>query len=56
MTLADSNGEVIIYTGDDGKPRVQARLQDENMWLTQAQLVEVFNRVRQILVSILVIF
>lgn len=43
MTLADSNGEVIIYTGDDGKPRVQARLQDENMWLTQAQLVEVFQ-------------
>lgn len=41
------NGEMVVYVGDDGKPQVQARLQDENMWLTQVQLAQVFQTTRQ---------
>ena len=36
-----------MYVGDDGKPQIQARLQDENMWLTQVQLAQVFQTTRQ---------
>ena len=41
------NGEMVVYAGDDGKPQVQARLQDKNMWLTQVQLAQVFQTKRQ---------
>ena len=47
MINGDSpNGEMVVYVGNDGKPQVQARLQDENMWLTQAQLVNLFGTLR----------
>ena len=41
------NGEMVVYVGDDGKLQIQARLQDENMWLTQVQLAQVFQTTRQ---------
>jgi len=41
------NGEMVVYVGDDGKPQIQARPQDENMWLTQVQLAQVFQTTRQ---------
>jgi virulence protein-like protein len=41
------NGEMVVYVGDDGKSQIQARLQDENMWLTQVQLAQVFQTTRQ---------
>lgn len=41
------NGEMVVYVGDDGKPQIQARLQDETMWLTQVQLAQVFQTTRQ---------
>ena len=48
MMNSDSpNGEMVVYVGDDGKPQIQARLQDENMWLTQVQLAQVFQTTRQ---------
>jgi len=43
----NTNGEMVVYVGDDGKPQIQARLQDENMWLTQVQLAQVFQTTRQ---------
>ena len=41
------NSEMVVYVGDDGRPQIQARLQDENMWLTQVQLAQVFQTTRQ---------
>jgi len=43
----NTNGEMVVYVGDDGKLQIQARLQDENMWLTQVQLAQVFQTTRQ---------
>ena len=40
MNGDNPNSEMMVYVGDDGKPQVQARLQDENMWLTQVQLAQ----------------
>lgn len=47
MSGDNPNGEIVVYVGDDGKPQIQARLQDENMWLTQVQLAQVFQTTRQ---------
>lgn len=35
--------EIIIYEGDGGVPRVEVRMEGETVWLTQAQLAELFN-------------
>ena len=47
MSGENPNSEMVVYVGDDGKPQIQARLQDENMWLTQVQLAQVFQTTRQ---------
>lgn len=47
MNGDNPNGEMVVYVGSDGKPQVQARLQDENIWLTQVQLAQVFQTTRQ---------
>ena len=38
----DNNGEIIIYEGDEGQPNIEVRIEGETVWLTQAQLVELF--------------
>lgn len=35
--------QIVIYQSDDGKSQLQVSLQDDTVWLTQAQIVEVFN-------------
>ncbi|MCG5105973.1 virulence RhuM family protein [Candidatus Saccharibacteria bacterium] len=42
MTVRD-NGNIIVYVDDNGKPQVDVRFQDETVWLTQAQLVELYQ-------------
>ena len=47
MNGNNPNSEMVVYVGDDGKPQIQARLQDEDTWLTQVQLAQVFQTTRQ---------
>ena len=37
------NSEMIIYESNDGKPQISVRVENETVWLTQAQLVELFH-------------
>lgn len=37
-------GDIIIYQTDDGDTKIDVRFVDETVWLTQAQLVELFHR------------
>lgn len=37
------NGEIIIYQSEDGSSNLKVKLEDETVWLTQAQLVELFQ-------------
>lgn len=37
------NGNVIVYVDDNSKPQVDVRFQDETVWLTQAQLVDLYQ-------------
>lgn len=39
----DSKGEIIIYQGADGTPGIEVKVQDETVWLTQGQLVELYQ-------------
>lgn len=37
------SGEILLYQTEDGGTRIDVRLQDETVWLTQAQMAELFQ-------------
>ncbi len=37
------NSEFLLYQSDDGQIKIQVRLQDNTVWLTQADMVELFQ-------------
>jgi len=43
MTSISTNNEIIIYKGDNGQPRIGVRVENETVWLSQAQMVELFQ-------------
>lgn len=38
-----NQGEIIIYETDDGLTKIDVKMVDETVWLTQAQLVELYR-------------
>ena len=42
-----SDGEIVLYNTDDGLARVQLRAADGTVWLTQAQIAELFDTTKQ---------
>lgn len=42
-TEPEAPGELVIYPGKDGRLRLQARLHEDTMWLTQKQMAELFG-------------
>jgi hypothetical protein len=40
-------GEFLFYQTEDGRTRLQVRVQDETVWLSQAQLAELFQTTQQ---------
>lgn len=43
MNSFDNKGEVIIYQTDDGLTHIDVKLEDETVWLTQAQLCALYQ-------------
>ena len=43
MKNNEPNNKIIIYEGDGGQPRIEVRMEHETVWLTQAQLVDLFQ-------------
>lgn len=39
----EQKGEIIIYQSEEGQAKIDVRLENENVWLTQAQLVELYQ-------------
>lgn len=37
------NSEILLYKTEDGQTKIEVRLEDETVWLTQADLVELFQ-------------
>lgn len=48
MPLAKSGGEVVVYEAPNGEVRVDVRLEHDTVWLTQAQMAELFGRERSV--------
>ena len=38
-----TTSEIIIYQATDGKIKINVRLENDTVWLTQAQLTELYN-------------
>lgn len=42
-----ANGEIILYTSEDGTASIQLKTQDGTVWLTQAEIAELFQTTPQ---------
>lgn len=40
----EQNSQIIIYTGKNGQTKLDVRLEDETVWLTQAQICDLFQK------------
>jgi len=43
----ESGGEFLLYQTDDGQVRLEVRLQNETVWLTQQMMAELFRTSKQ---------
>ncbi|MDD2980303.1 MAG: virulence RhuM family protein [Hespellia sp.] len=43
LNTPENQGEIVIYQTDEGATKIDVRFVDETVWLTQAQLVELFH-------------
>ena len=39
--------ELIIYTADDGKTRINLRVEADSIWLSQLEIAELFQTTKQ---------
>ena len=47
MLPEKSNSEILLYQSDNGQLKIQVRLENETVWLTQADMVELFQTTKQ---------
>jgi len=47
--LSPQNTDLIMYQTEDGVTRIEVKLENETVWLTQAQLAELFQRDRSVI-------
>ncbi|MBS3952337.1 MAG: hypothetical protein KGZ88_05255 [Methylomicrobium sp.] len=40
-------GDLLLYQTEDGQTRIEVRLQDESVWMTQAMMAELFQSTTQ---------
>lgn len=45
--MNQDNNKILIYTSDDGQVKIEVRLEDENVWLMQTAMAELFNTTKQ---------
>jgi len=46
MNEIKGDSEIILYQTDDGTSKIQVRLENETVWLSQAQIGELFQKTR----------
>jgi len=47
MNSPTGKGEIIIYQPDDKSTQLEVRIEEETVWLSQSQMVELFNSTKQ---------
>jgi len=46
--ISDNNqGEIILYQTSDNQTALEVRFEDDTVWLTQTQMVDLFNSTKQ---------
>jgi len=43
MKDKNQDNSIIIYEGDEGQPKIEVRLENETVWLSQKQMAELFG-------------
>ena len=46
QNIIDNYGEIIIYQTEDGLTKLEVKMEDETVWLTQQQMAELFQTSR----------
>jgi len=41
--------QILLYQTEDGETKIQTRLENETVWLTQAQIAELFGKDRTVI-------
>jgi len=41
-----TNSNILIYQNDNGNIKVDVKFEDENLWLSQAQICEMFEKAK----------
>jgi len=49
QSLMNGSGEVVLYAAPDGEIRLDVRLEQDTVWLTQAQIAKLFVRERSVI-------
>lgn len=47
MNSPIGKGEIIVYQSDDKSTQLEVRIEEETVWLTQSQMVELFSSTKQ---------
>jgi hypothetical protein len=42
-----TNSEILLYQTEDGQTKIDVRLEEESVWISQAQMVELFQTTKQ---------
>ena len=45
--MEENSGDIIIYQTEDGQTKIDVKFEDENVWLTQSMLAELFDTTKQ---------
>lgn len=45
----DNNSEILIYQTEDGQTKVDVRIENDTVWLTQAEMAELFQKDRTVI-------
>ena len=43
----DTKSEIIIYQTESGQTKIDVRMENESVWLSQTQMVELFGTTKQ---------
>ena len=44
--MNDTNGDIIIYKTDDGLTKIDVKIENETVWLSQQQMADLFDTSR----------
>ena len=45
--MESNHSEIIIYQSFDGKTKIDVRMEEETLWLSQSQMVDLFQTTKQ---------